>query len=193
VQMIGCGDFGCDTIEQTITVTILSASIQYSPTVVYENQLVSFTSNSDGAVSWSWDFGDGNTSTQENPVHAYTTMGSYTVTLTATDANGCSVSSTQTITIIAVGVDEVGADFDLNVYPNPFSSGTFLSYTLPVTTNVTVELWNELGQKISTLVSNENQVAGKHVYPINVNEAAVYTIRFSAGENVSWKKLVKIQ
>ncbi|MDD2260238.1 MAG: PKD domain-containing protein [Acholeplasmataceae bacterium] len=40
------------------------------------------------ATSWSWDFGDGNTSTEKNPVHTYTVAGTYNVTLTATNAAG---------------------------------------------------------------------------------------------------------
>ncbi|MDX1954301.1 MAG: PKD domain-containing protein [Chitinophagaceae bacterium] len=43
-----------------------------------------------GAVAWNWDFGDGGTSTQQNPSHTYTSYGSYTVTLIATNSTGCS-------------------------------------------------------------------------------------------------------
>lgn len=42
-----------------------------------------------GATAWQWDFGDGNTSTQQNPSHTYTAYGSYTVTLISTNAFGC--------------------------------------------------------------------------------------------------------
>lgn len=42
-----------------------------------------------GATAWEWDFGDGNTSTTQNPLHTYTNYGSFTVTLIATNANGC--------------------------------------------------------------------------------------------------------
>jgi gliding motility-associated-like protein len=41
------------------------------------------------ATSWLWDFGDGQTSTVQNPSHTYTTTGSFTVTLTATVGSGC--------------------------------------------------------------------------------------------------------
>ena len=50
---------------------------------------VAFTSTGDTGVSYLWDFGDGQTSTMENPAHTYTSDGSFTVTLSVTDANGC--------------------------------------------------------------------------------------------------------
>ncbi len=45
--------------------------------------------------SWLWDFGDGSTSTLQNPAHNYTSSGTYTITLKVTDTNGC----TNTLTI----------------------------------------------------------------------------------------------
>lgn len=50
---------------------------------------VTFSDSSSGAVSWAWDFGDGNTSNLQNPVHIYTAPGTYTVSLIVTGANGC--------------------------------------------------------------------------------------------------------
>lgn len=50
---------------------------------------VNFTDLSVGAVNWLWNFGDGNTSTQQNPSHTYTTEGIYTVRLQATNGAGC--------------------------------------------------------------------------------------------------------
>jgi PKD repeat protein len=50
---------------------------------------VQFTDTSSGVVdAWSWDFGDGATSTGQNPAHTYTTAGTYTVTLTVENAAG---------------------------------------------------------------------------------------------------------
>jgi len=51
---------------------------------------VTFTDESTGVLlsSWSWDFGDGGTSTQQNPTHEYTTAGTYTVSLTVTGFAG---------------------------------------------------------------------------------------------------------
>lgn len=55
--------------------------------------------NGDEAITWDWDFGDGTTSALENPTHAYTAPGTYTVTLTITDISGCSDTETLDITI----------------------------------------------------------------------------------------------
>ena len=55
-------------------------------------------SNCTGNVTYSWDFGDGQTSTQQNPTHTYTNQGNYTVNMTATIA-GVTCSRSGTITV----------------------------------------------------------------------------------------------
>lgn len=60
---------------------------------------VQFTDQSTGApTSWRWNFGDGTTSTAQNPAHPYAATGTYQVTLTATNAVGSSTSAATTIT-----------------------------------------------------------------------------------------------
>ena len=48
-----------------------------------------FQNNSLGGISFSWDFGDGTTSTEENPTHLYSQVGKYTIKLTAYDSTSC--------------------------------------------------------------------------------------------------------
>ncbi|MCR9253517.1 MAG: PKD domain-containing protein, partial [bacterium] len=64
---------------------------------------VSFVNASVDATSYSWDFGDDNTSTDENPTHTYSEAGSFTVTLTATNEAGDDTFEA------TVQVDEPGA------------------------------------------------------------------------------------
>lgn len=68
---------------------------------------VNFTdqSVSSGTVTgWAWDFGDGQTSTEQNPSHSYTTAGQYAPSLTVTDSNGLTrTAAGQTITVLADG------------------------------------------------------------------------------------------
>jgi PKD repeat protein len=49
--------------------------------------------------TFSWSFGDGTGSALQNPSHTYAAAGTYTVSLTTTDANGCTFTSTQAVTI----------------------------------------------------------------------------------------------
>jgi len=51
-----------------------------------------FTANVAGAIGYEWDFGDGTTSTQQNPQHTFTTERKYTVSLTITTASGCKIT-----------------------------------------------------------------------------------------------------
>jgi len=60
---------------------------------------VQFTNFSQNATSYNWNFGDGNTSTETNPIHTYAAVGNYTVKLTASNSSGASHSYEQAIMI----------------------------------------------------------------------------------------------
>ncbi|GEM_PF-834525 len=96
------------TTSKTITVKpVVQADFSFSPTNPTVGTSVQFTDKSTGNIaSWSWKFGDGSTSTQQNPAHAYSAAGSYNVTLTVSDGT-TSNSMTQTITVKA----NIVADF----------------------------------------------------------------------------------
>ncbi len=89
---------------------------------------VDFTDESDGSpTSWLWDFGDGTTSTDENPSHLYSDAGAYDVTLTVNNAAGSnSVTRSQFIAVSSLYAGLVSA-WNLNgdaadaVGPNSFS------------------------------------------------------------------------
>lgn len=66
------------------------------------------SSDPDGTiVSYSWNFGDGGSSTAANPSHTYSSAGTFTATLTVTDNNNVSASDTVTIVVSAVGNTEL--------------------------------------------------------------------------------------
>jgi PKD repeat protein len=52
-------------------------------------------------LSFDWDFGDGGSSTEANPTHVYTAVGTYTASLVVTDATGLSASAAVTVTVLA--------------------------------------------------------------------------------------------
>lgn len=81
-----------DSAQQTITINPRPVADFTAPATVRCEPpfTVNFQDLSTGSVtSWQWDFGDGNTSTLQNPSHTYTSYGSFTVTLVATNAFGC--------------------------------------------------------------------------------------------------------
>jgi PKD repeat protein len=71
-----------------------TADFSGSPTTGMAPLAVSFTDLSSGSpTGWAWDFGDGGSSTLQNPGHTYAAAGSYTVSLTATNASGTSTAT----------------------------------------------------------------------------------------------------
>ena len=87
-----------DSVTKTVTV-ISSPTVDFTANDTVGCDVpfaVQFTDKSPNASSWLWDFGDGTTSTQQNPNHTYTNSGSYDVTLTITLPGGCSNSITKT-------------------------------------------------------------------------------------------------
>lgn len=74
------------------------ANIGSNVTSGYAPLSVLFTDRSQNAIFWNWNFGDGATSTEQNPVHTYPAEGTYTVNLEVSNANG-TASKTVTITV----------------------------------------------------------------------------------------------
>ena len=79
-------------------------------------------------------------------------------------------------------------------YPNPFNPSTVISYQLPVISDVEVSIFNLLGQKVVTLVS-EKQKAGYHQLEWNASGYAsgVYYYQLVAGEYKEVKKMILLR
>jgi PKD repeat protein len=93
---------------------------------------VAFTSTSTGDnLTYAWDFGDGNSSADANPIHAYAVAGTYNVTLTVSNAGG-SNSITQQVTVADALVAPVAGftalPTDLSVAFTSTSTGDNLTY-----------------------------------------------------------------
>jgi PKD repeat protein len=102
VSLMATTSSGPRQTSKTITVasmSVLSSSFFYTPAAPVAGQSIQFMDTSDGnPTSWNWNFGDGTTSTLQNPSHAYATAGAKTVGLTVTNASGTN-SSIQTVTV----------------------------------------------------------------------------------------------
>jgi len=102
ITLTASGEGGTHTASKSIIISfpnpIASFTLAQSPVEVGDT--VYFTNTSQNANSFSWDFGDGNTSTDENPTHVYTSDGTFIIRLTA-EGEGGSHSATQTIEVTA--------------------------------------------------------------------------------------------
>lgn len=101
-----------------------SVSITATPKQGCAPLLVSFTDlssvgGSSTITGWQWQFGDGNTSTLQNPINMYLNSGAFSITLTVTTSAGC------TNTLSAVNY--------INVYPNPVADFTTLESQISIT------------------------------------------------------------
>ncbi|MBY5956844.1 PKD domain-containing protein [Membranicola marinus] len=97
--------FSCNKEESRPTFP-LSAEIFHSA----DGKQVAFSGLTHSAVSWHWDFGDGNTSNEKDPVHIYDQGGYYLVTLTASDASGASVTKDVTLALDLTAYDLLVGD-----------------------------------------------------------------------------------
>ena len=103
VQLIVTDDVGAmDTTSQDVTVTVPNGDPVASYTFTTTDLTANFTDTStdDGTISsWNWDFGDSNTSTDQNPSHTYTFAGTYSVQLIVTDDLGAVDTTSQDVTV----------------------------------------------------------------------------------------------
>src|SRR5690606_34692260 len=88
-----------DTIEiNSIYVSGPVANFSVITTPDCQSTVASITDQSLNATQWSWDFGDGNSSISQNPVHTYQSMlNNYSINLIATDRVGCTSQHFQNI------------------------------------------------------------------------------------------------
>ncbi len=87
----------------TVAVATGTASVQAKADFTYA-QTLQFTGSAtdadkDAISSWHWDFGDGSTADVQNPTHRYPNGGTFTITLTVTDARGVTGSVSKALTI----------------------------------------------------------------------------------------------
>lgn len=104
-----------DSLVKTVNVATLVEANFTTPPLGCAPYTASFTNTSIGGVSFTWDFGDGATSTEANPTHVYTTPGTYTVTLVAIDSNTCNIRDDVSYTVNVA--DNPTADFSASPQP----------------------------------------------------------------------------
>ena len=110
---------------------------------------------------WVWDFGDGDSTLMQNPVHTYSSSGTYYVCLTV--GNSCvSDAFCDSVTVTTVGVEELSVGgLKFKVYPNPFNN------------TATIEISSEIKYSYSEIVFVLYNLLGRNVKEIEIKERKV--------------------
>lgn len=196
-QFITAGNYSC-TYEVThygysgncvddsvILVTVLDTAISNFNYTGLGGGAYQFTDMSTSANTYYWDFGDGDTSTLQSPLHTYLTSNNYNVCLTVTDSNGCNVNtSCQTVSFVT-GVESIIIKEEVNIYPIP--ANKFLNVVIPSAyRNGTIIITDVVGKTVENIeINNQENVkiltqeinSGVYFLSIENNGQKVYTKR----------------
>jgi len=142
-------------------------SANFAATNICVGNATSFTdasSVSSGTIAtWSWNFGDGSSSSQQNPSHTYSTAGTYSVTLTITTVSGCTNTVTNSVIVNPLPL----ADFNfVNACEN--SAVAFTDNSIVSSGNITGYLW-DFGDGATSSSQNPNHLyAGPGNYSVTL-------------------------
>ncbi|MBL4668405.1 MAG: PKD domain-containing protein [Flavobacteriales bacterium] len=144
----------------------------FIPTSVCQNVLSAFTDQStssvgDPIVTWGWDFGDGNSSMQQNPTHIYTISGPVNVILDVSTAN-CSASDTITVTVETAPTANFTANISVGCAP------LNVNFANTSTVNAVNFTWN-FGDGIISTMTNPT-----HIFTNTFGFDTIYTIQLIA-------------
>ena len=103
--------------------------------------------------SWLWDFGDGNTSTVQNPSHIFAEPGTYTVCLTVNNTAGSDMTC-EDIVLVFTSTDELISASEISIYPNPASNQLYLKNDAFNGKMIEGIIYNTAGQSVQTFKLN---------------------------------------
>ena len=154
---------------------------------------VMFSDNSVGATDWYWNFGDGMTSEEQNPTHNYIEAGTYLVTLTVLNADGCTDATVDTITASGMLVnveDPILENNAVRVYPIPSSNQVTLDFDLSRATPLEISIIDLLGREIQYL---PRAIYFRDKVQLNVENLSngVYFVNLRSADSQIVKKIVK--
>ena len=162
---------GTDTTTRTVVVNQIppNAAFTATNTVGDAPLTVQFTDQSSREpTAWSWDFGDGETSTVQHPTHTYTVPGTYSVTLTVTNAAG-SAAVTKT-DLVAVNTPAVAITVDPAVGEKPLT----VHFTDESTNDPTAWLWKFGDGATSTEQHPTHTYTASGVYTVTLTATNAY-------------------
>ncbi len=190
VTLIAGNNNGTDTIQQTIVADPFIASA-IIPDTMYTGIAVQFDNTSPGVVFSNWDFGNGNSSTQEDPLVTYANVGVYSLTLLAGHGNGCSDTLSHVITVLPyVGLNGPNDDqTTVQLFPVPSEGRVQLAINHPTIEDITVRAYNSVGQLIFRF-SDQSSGDYNRAFDFSHQAEGIYLLQIVVGDQLISKKVV---
>ncbi|MEM7367551.1 MAG: S8 family serine peptidase [Bacteroidota bacterium] len=157
----------------------------------YAFQSIQFTDSNAQATAWTWDFGDGNSSTSAAPSHAYEKPGSYIVSLTVEQAN-CERTYMQSIHISPpVGISSELLSNFIQIHPNPSHDSFELIVSHSLKGDIQISMTNLMGE----VVWQDHQRKNSEVLQLTIQPgrlaAGIYFLQLSGKGWSAVKKVVR--
>lgn len=166
--------------------TVNNASFTYTVngfTVNFDASASSGTS----PITYSWDYGDGNTGTGVTPNHLYSTGGARTITLTISDA--CGFDDT-TLTIADVDLVENRLNNSLKLYPNPTTNNLQVFFEAD-SKWAALRVYNAIGKEIQVATVIEHNGVFNKTLDFSDLPNGMYSIIIETEKNVTTRKVIK--
>jgi PKD repeat protein len=142
---------------------------------------IAFTNTTTNGTTYNWDFGNGQSSTNASPTHVYTQNGSFTVTLVANNGT-CSSTSTGTVNIIGVGLNDVENAIEaISLYPNPNNGLATLEVTTTKNTTVTISVLDMTGRVLTQINTEINSGSNQVELNTSTFAAGLYLVNVNIG------------
>jgi PKD repeat protein len=181
VTLIAENSFGCpDTIVKTINI-VAKPAVDFTYEVGCVNDTTQFTLSPivqvENIVSFEWDFGDGYTSNAQNPVHIFTGLGPYYVTLTIVDNNGCTNSITKEVLVSTAPT----AQFQVSSYRCTMQDVLFTDASVVAPPNSIIRWVWDFGDGSDTTINAPGNPNVSHKYNLPNNYQVTLTVHTSNG------------
>lgn len=201
-----CSSTYCDTLNFNNTFPCQASFFHY-PDTTGQYTIIGVNTSTGSNLTYNWDFGDGNSSTQQFPIHQYAGAGTYVICLTVISGNQtCTSTYCDSVTVTqkmlsaftfavlnqATATDpSVEAGLSMEMWPNPASDQVSIRLELQNNTPMTAQIVDLQGRVV--METSEKRLApGQHTIELNVNNlpTGMYLARVRLGEENIVRKLI---
>ena len=211
VTLSGTGPDGCTS---TVAIPVVAGeNIWYGdlecrawflPIIIPDSNQVFFLNlSSNDALTFAWDFGDGNTSTERDPAYTYAAAGVYTVSLTITTENGCENTFTVTIDIVndnftsnpifsllSSTTETAAFTGEVLLFPNPTRDAVTVRWDNPADQVENWTLFDLSGKRIIQSVGPDQN--GQQIdLDLSQQPAGIYVLRLQTKTGVATRRITK--